>query len=251
MSRLSSPQAPVNVRVGAWNCRQRLDAKLDAVAELGCDVLVVPECSRAVQLAHRPGVSFAWQGDYEPKGLGAFGFNGWTVEPMPDADPRPWCLPLSVKGPHSDEAWTLLAVWTVKRSGDRRPSYAGQFADVIERWSRTIRTSPVVIAGDLNASLQGPSARPHRNNLDRLQALGVRSAFHSHHDVEHGSDSEPPTLRWIGQGGQKHFFHCDYIFLSPLLVPAQTGAAVGPVDTWIDSGRSDHCPVTVDLDFSL
>lgn len=66
MSGLSNPQAAVKVRIGAWKCRQRLDAKLDAVAELECDVLVVPECSRAVQLAHTTEVSFAWQGDYEP-----------------------------------------------------------------------------------------------------------------------------------------------------------------------------------------
>jgi hypothetical protein len=61
------------LRIGTWNCRQRLDTKRDAVDELACDVLVLPECSTAVRLASEPGVSFAWRGEYAPKGLGVFG----------------------------------------------------------------------------------------------------------------------------------------------------------------------------------
>ena len=236
----------MTVRVGIWNCRQRLDAKRDAVAELACDVLVVAECAESVRLAHEPGVSFAWRGEYPPKGLGVFGFNGWTVDPLSEHDPRPWCLPVSITSPDGEVTFTLLAVWTVKRSGDGRPSYAAQFADVLQRWSSVIETSPVIFGGDLNASFQGPSARLHRRNLETVHALGARSAFHHHHGVVHGSQ-EPPTLRWIGPGRMPYEYHCDYIFCSPLFLPALTAVAVGTVETWIDSGRSDHCPVSVDL----
>ncbi len=239
----------MKARVGTWNCRQRLDAKLDAVAALACDVLVVPECSRTVELAGNPAVSFAWHGDYAPKGLGVFGFNGWRVEPLVEADPRPWCLPVSVAPPGAEVTIMLLAVWTVKKSGDGRPAYAGQFTDVIHRWGSDIRSEPVIVAGDLNASLQGPSERTHRRNLDLLQSLNARSAFHHHRGVDHGSDEEPTTLRWIGPGGRPYEYHCDYVFLSSRLVPFITAATVGSTEEWIDSRRSDHCPVTVDLDF--
>ncbi|MDO8392492.1 MAG: hypothetical protein Q7V57_18615 [Actinomycetota bacterium] len=239
----------MKARVGTWNCRQRLDAKLDAVSELACDVLVVPECSRAVELASHPEVSFAWRGDYAHKGLGVFGFNGWSVEPLVEADSRPWCLPISVAAPDAAVTFTLLAVWTVKNSGDGRPSYAAQFADVIQRWSSVIRSSPVALAGDLNASVQGSSARSHLSNLEALRSLDAHSAFHHNFGVEHGSAAEPPTLRWIGPGGRRFEFHCDYIFLSSQLLPLTTAAAVGSTAEWIDSGRSDHCPVTVELDF--
>jgi hypothetical protein len=210
-------------------------------------VLVVPECASSVKLEREPGVSFAWRGEYQHKGLGVFGFNGWKVDPLPEADPRPWCMPLSVTCVDSPIALTLLAVWTVKRNGDGRPGYAAQFADVLQRWGSLIATRPVIVAGDLNASLQGPSARLHRDNLEMVHALGARSAFHHHHDVEHGLQ-EPPTLRWIGPGRTPYEYHCDYIFLSSQLVPLLTDAAVGSAETWIDSGRSDHCPVTVDLE---
>ena len=132
----------MEVRFGTWNCRQRLDAKLDAVAELACDVLVVPECAKSVRLAHEPGVSFEWRGGYEPKGLGVFGFNGWTVDPLADIEPQPWCLPLAVSHVDSPRAISLLAVWTVKKSGDGRPSYTEQFADVLQGWGSLIATNP-------------------------------------------------------------------------------------------------------------
>ena len=162
---------------------------------------------------------------------------------------HPWCLPLDVRSPHGEIVTTLLAIWTVKKPGDGRPSYAAQFARVLDHWAPEIRSAQVVLAGDLNASLQGSSPRGHRRNLDTLHALGARSAYHHHHGVDHGVD-EPATLRWIGRGGQPDGFHCDYIFVSEQLLPTVGSATVGPMSVWVDSGRSDHCPVALDLDLA-
>ena len=109
------------------------------------------------------------------------------------------------------------------------------------------RDEPVIVAGDLNASLQGSFARAHRSNLETLHALGARSSFHHHHGVEHGSH-DPSTLRWIGPRRTPYEYHCDYIFISSQLLPALTSAVVGSAQTWIGSGRSDHCPVTANLE---
>lgn len=237
--------APTVVRFGSWNCRQGLDRKRDAIDELACDVLIVPECSQTPRLADEDGVSFAWRGESR-KGLGVFGFNGWRLEPMAETVPLPWCLPLLAVSPDDQHSIVVLAVWTVKSTGDGRPNYAGQFSEVLNAWGSTIATRPVVIGGDLNASLQGPSATAHRKNLDLVHALGARSAFHHHAQREHGVD-DPTTLRWIGPGRVPYAYHCDYLFVSEQLIPAVTHAAIGDVPTWIESGRSDHCPITVDL----
>lgn len=235
------------MRIGTWNCRQRIDDKLGAVTELGCDVLVVPECAKRPGLARQPGVSFAWSGDYELKGLGVFGFRGWTLTPATAPRDVPWCMPLAVADPAGVARFTLIAIWTVKRPRDGRPDYVGQFREVIEVWRDAIADDDIVIAGDLNASLSGPTGERHRANLDSLGEIGAVSAFHDRNAVAHGAE-EAMTLRWIGPGRVPYHFHCDYVFLSAGLAERAVGAQIGDVATWIESGRSDHCPVTVDLD---
>jgi endonuclease/exonuclease/phosphatase family metal-dependent hydrolase len=142
---------------------------------------------------------------------------------------------------------TVLAVWTVKNTGDQRPSYAGQLEAVIERWRDTIEHQPAIIAGDLNASFQGPSLEPHRRNIDTLEAMGTRSAFQLANGPV-GPDDEPATLRWIGPGKKPYLYHCDYIFVSALLAGSVMTAQVGSLTDWVETKLSDHCPVLVELD---
>lgn len=232
------------MRVAAWNCRQGVDRKINAITRLEADVVVVPECAASPRLAREPGVSFEWLGTYAPKGLGVFGFNGWTVARL-EEETDPWCLPLRVESPSAATSFTLLAVWTVTpRQGV--PSYAEQFARTIDQWADSLADESVAIAGDLNASMQGPSERAHRSNLDRLKELGTDSAYHSHYASAHGAE-EAMTLRWIGRGGAARYYHCDFVFLSNALQPFLAGAQVGSVSDWIEAGLSDHCPVIVDL----
>jgi hypothetical protein len=190
-------------------------------------------------------VSFEWLGSNQAKGLGVFGFNGWTVQPLPEVEPDPWCLPLLVVSPTGTPSFTLLAVWTITPRREV-PAYAAQFSRTIDRWADVLKSEPVVIAGDLNASIQGPSTEAHRRNLERLRDLGVVSAYHEHHSVAHGAE-EAMTLRWIGPGRGVHYYHCDFAFLSRVVAPHLAGAHVGTVPDWIETGLSDHCPVIVDL----
>jgi hypothetical protein len=180
------------VILGTWNCRMGADRKRDAMLRLGCDVLVVPECREA--LATAPGTSFAWKGRYPPKGIGVFGFRGWSFEHVDKREVLPWVLPLRMIDPRGDDPGLLLAVWTVANSGDGWPSYAAQVTAAIEAWERELRSEPVVLAGDLNCSAQGPSSSPHLANIRRLEALGVRSAYHHARGVSHGDEPEM-TLR--------------------------------------------------------
>lgn len=234
------------MRVGTWNCRLDIDGKRSALERLSLDLAVVPESAAAPALAQAPGVSHAWVGTNPRKGLGVFAFGDWVIEPIFEESPMPWCLPVTAR--HVDgQALTVLAVWTVKNTGDGRPSYTGQFAQVIERWRKHIESGHVVIAGDLNASFQGPSVTAHRKNIDDLAAIGAQSAYR----VIHGPvdpHMEPATLRWIGPGRKRYHFHCDHIIVSDPLVSQVRAVQVGTLSEWVESGLSDHCPVVVDLE---
>ena len=106
---------------------------------------------------------------------------------------------------------------------------------------------PLVIAGDLNASAQGPSVVPHAVNVRSAAALGLVSVFHHVDRVEHGSESAM-TLRWMGPGGIERRYHCDFVFASELLCNETTRVEVGDWGEWIGSGRSDHVPVVAEFD---
>ncbi len=234
------------MRLGTWNCRLNIDAKRDALEGLHLDIAIVPESAEQPALAVEPGVSHAWTGQNSNKGLGVFAFSPWRIERIDESERLPWCLP--VRARHVDGAeLTVLAIWTVKRAGDGRPAYAAQFAAVLDRWREVITRDRVVLAGDLNASFQGPSVIPHQINIATLADLGAHSAVQIANGPL-GPDDEPATLRWIGPGGKPYHYHCDYIVVSSALVPQVRAAEVGSMADWIDSGLSDHCPVVVDLD---
>lgn len=237
------------MRIGTWNCRLNIDDKRAALESLHLDVAVVPESAQHPAIAHQVGVSHAWTGQNPKKGLGVFAFSPWSIDPIREADPMPWCLPVNVRHVDGPE-FTLLAVWTVKRANDERPAYAAQLGSVIERWGDSLEKHPTVIAGDFNASFQGPSRGPHHRNMERLATLGAHSAFHLVHG-QVAPEDEPATLRWIGPGRKPYTYHCDYLVVSRPLIDGVRGVEVGSLIDWVDSGLSDHCPVVVDLDDSI
>lgn len=235
------------MRIGTWNCRLNIDGKLEALSRLRLDVAVVPESAARPMLATAPGVTHAWTGQIPSKGLGVFAFGDWTIRPVFEDDSLPWCLPVEVR--HVDGAeMLLLAVWTAKREGDGRPTYAAQLTEVIERWRERIKSDHVVIAGDVNASMQGPSVDAHSRNLEALAGLGMHSSF----QLANGpvpAHEEPPTLRWIGPGKKPYHYHCDFVFVSNRLAERVRSAEVGTLTDWVETGLSDHCPVVAELAF--
>lgn len=237
------------MRIGTWNCRQGVNAKEAAVRSLA-DVLVVPECSAEPNwLAAKD--SFAWKGDASTKGLGVFGMNGWTLEQHPArARTRPWELHASAYDPDDRFAFELLALWTVKRIGDGRRNYAGQVRETFESLSRRRRRNSLVVAGDFNASVQGPTVRRHRANVVGLEQLGLTSVYHHWNSLAHGQEKDM-TLRWMGPGSVERRYHCDFILVSDDLVPHVRSVQIGTFPEWIGSGLSDHCPVVADLDVML
>lgn len=209
-------------------------------------MLVVPECSESPAVAAEPGVSFAWKGRYPRKGLGVFGFGGWRLDWVDSAIELPWLLPLGIRDPAGERVALLLAIWTVANADSGWPGYARQVAEAIDAWSTEIAAGAVVFAGDTNCSFQGPSSAAHAANVRRLEALGMRSAYHTHQRVAHGEEVEM-TLRWFGRGGHPSLYHRDYVLLSQPLLGQIQHVEVGSHAEWIESGLSDHAPVTVQV----
>jgi hypothetical protein len=229
--------------IGTWNCRMGIDRKRAAIEDLGCDVLVVPECSSAPGLAKEPGVSFDWKGlDPDKRGLGVFGCRGWRVERAPEATPLGWVLPVRLIDPAGSDAALLLAIWTVRNKAAGWPSYRHQVAATIGTWEKELRSDRVILAGDFNCSAQGPSSAPHLANVSRLDEMGVRSAYHTHHGEQHGEESAM-TLRWFGKGRLEYLYHCDFVFLSRAIGHRLQRAEVGTISQWVESRLSDHTPV--------
>ena len=231
------------MRLVAWNCRMALHRKLWLLEHLRADVAVVPECAQDLPSQVDQQFSFAWKGHNPKKGVGVLGFNGWTVEAIDDGPQRPWVLPVSVSY-NALPIFDLLAVWTVVHKDVSDLSYAAQVAELIDTWHGPLGAGNTVIAGDFNTSMQGPSSAPHRLNLDRLESIGMLSAYHHTLGVDHGEEPDR-TLRWIGPGKTEYRYNCDFVFLPKRLLDGVT-AHVEPIWDGEHAGLSDHQPVVVD-----
>lgn len=217
-----------------------LRRKRDAIEELQCSVLVIQECAEA-DLA--PYGEYRFKGPAQ-KGLAVITFDGWSIADSPD-DPRlPGMIFVRILNPSGEHVADFGGVWAL--TGTER-KYHEQFAQVLDFVRARTSPLPLVIAGDLNASAQGPSVVPHAVNVRRAAALGLVSVFHHINRVEHGSESAM-TLRWMGPGGTERRYHCDFVFASELLCNEATRVEVGDWGEWIESGRSDHVPVVAEFD---
>lgn len=217
-----------------------LRRKRDAIEELQCSVLVIQECAEA-DLA--PYGEYRFKGPAQ-KGLAVITFDGWSIADSPD-DPRlPGMIFVRILNPSGEHVADFGGVWAL--TGTER-KYHEQFAQVLDFVRARTSPLPLVIAGDLNASAQGPSVVPHAVNVRSAAALGLVSVFHHVDRVEHGSESAM-TLRWMGPGGIERRYHCDFVFASEQLCNEATRVEVGDWGEWIESGRSDYVPVVAEFE---
>lgn len=234
------------MRIATWNCQGALDKKIGIVQSLSPDVLIIQEAAKDTDLSGRDGVSHLWAtpGASISKGIGVFGFNGWTISHIEPPVEMPWVLPVKATSPDATVDFTLLATWTNKSKGDGRPSYASQVCQMIAAWGPHL-DGPAMIAGDFNGSAQGPEIESHLSNVAGLERLGIQSAYHAGNNVDHGHEPDM-TLKWIGKGRAEHRYHCDFIFISSHF--DVISSEVVPIWDKFAKQPSDHQPVIADLD---
>jgi exonuclease III len=100
--------------------------------------------------------------------------------------------------------------------------------------------------GDLNSGTRlGPPRRLTRGHppiVEALDALGLVSAYHAFHHVDHGAETHA-TYRHLFKDSQP--WHLDFCF-----VPKAWAGRIRSVDVMHDAARakrSDHSAVVVDL----
>lgn len=137
-------------------------------------------------------------------------------------------------------SFRLLAAWPVFRAGGH--SYHGLLMNALEMFGPFLMEGPSVLAGDLNTSTRVTSQRiTHSAFVARAGQFGMVSAYHEQTGEAHGEETTA-TYRQGGAGGSD--FHIDYCFVSRSL-SAAAAISIPRSTQWL--GRSDHCPIVLDI----
>jgi endonuclease/exonuclease/phosphatase family metal-dependent hydrolase len=226
------------LRLITWNCHHGMPSqRLAELGAHGADIVFLQECLPARTLPStgscltqrvnaRKGLALAsLNADYHLKRLRARPHRGSAV------------VGAAVSGPVS---FTALGVWS------RGPRYVDDVMRTLKAYDRVLRSGPAVVMGDLNSGTnlgvrQSPSAG-HARIVAALANVGLVSAYHAFHRVDHGHEAHP-TYRH--QRNVAKPWHIDFCF-----VPAGwDGVGVEVLDGRIWAARSEHLSL-VDVEFS-
>lgn len=243
------------MRLVVWNCNAgSLARKLDALRALEPDVAVVPECPSSINDTALPlfgDTRAVWIGRGR-RGLAVLGFGAWSPALDSGYDDRlEWIAPVHIDGP---TPFFLLGVWAFNHRAavthpDRPERW--QVQQSLDVYAPQLAVGPTVVAGDFNHNVNWDQPRGkkqpgnHAIAVERLESLGLVSAYHGHRSVAHGAEPDP-TLYWRDRRADGPTYHIDYCF-----VPASwhvTNVEVGTHAEWVGSRLSDHVPVVVDVD---
>jgi len=241
------------MRIVVWNCCMALHKKLDALARIAPDVVVLPEAGAPSKVFDRidraATMTYEWIGSLPNKGLGVMSFAPFVLEPAcPPDRALEWVLPLRVRGP---VAFNLLAMWAMNHrasSAAKGPNRDRQLAGALETYAHLFDEDPVVLAGDLNDNSMWDKpngARPFASKVEQLRERGLVSAYHEVREETFGEESEP-TIYWRDRKLDGPRYHIDYCFVPANWIPF-TSVTVGSFDEWVAPKFSDHVPLIVDV----
>jgi endonuclease/exonuclease/phosphatase family metal-dependent hydrolase len=223
----------MSMRLATWNCQTGLDSNWDAVEALDADVLVVQECgSGTPEQASDHGWTCEFHAGGWHKGLAVLARSPYAIETVEPSEP--FFVSTVISGPNR---FRFVGFWamTEKFAGY---SYPRQATRLIEQLPDD--GLPMVVAGDFNAS----KSPQHLKNVELLRALGLVSAYHAHHGVDHIADEVDHTSYFQWKESDPH--HMDFVF-----VPTAWNVRSVEVGTFeaysAPGGLSDHVPVVVSV----
>ena len=201
------------MRIVAWNCCERFDRKYQHLRDLDFDVAVVSECGpfdpgldevREVSAVLKRGVDQPGHS----KHIGVIARAPWRAEALPLVPDQPWLVPVRITGPLD---FTVLAVWALGPEWVEGGLFCAAQTGRVASHFLPIIDGPVVLAGDLNApiSSSSSSARGHADNVERMLARGLVSAYTAARAV--GDPLTEPTFYHQRKATQP--FHIDYVFV--------------------------------------
>jgi exodeoxyribonuclease-3 len=240
------------MRLVAWNCRSGLHRKLDVLASLAPDVAIVPESASLDILTRKaPGLvptSAAWVGANHHKGLAVFAFGEYQVAQYNRYDASiGYALPVRVDGPST---FHLVGLWAHYGLTPMRIAVPGPTLQALTAYREFLLARPSSVAGDFNNHQRWDKpgkASNHVNTLAACAQLGLVSAYHAFHGLEHGAERDP-TFYWRTRSADCPTFHIDYAFVPADSLCFLRSVSVGSREAWIGPGLSDHAPLIVDFD---
>jgi endonuclease/exonuclease/phosphatase family metal-dependent hydrolase len=229
-----------NLCLVAWNCRSgSLTQRLAELAPYSPDLVFLQECrpTDTLPLAGqfirhrvnaRKGIALGSPHDaYRVSELEPRGASGRAA------------IAASIKGRASFNAFGL---WS------QGPHYADDVMRTLEAFEDILRSGPAVVMGDFNSgtSLNGartPSAA-HARLVAAFADLGLVSAYHAFHGVEHGQETHH-TYRH--QFKSSELWHIDFCFVPASWTTKLTAVELVDGKAWRKA--SDHHPLKVDIRF--
>lgn len=230
------------LRIATWNSRMDSPGRHAELAALGCDVVALQEVAE-VDIERYDENRFKGPAK---KGLAVLAFNGWRLTDAPNDPNFANMIIVQVLNPAGEHVFDLAAVWALTGTPLK---YHEQFTKILEVIRARKTDVPVVIAGDLNASAQGPNIPGHQANVELAETIGLVSLYHHVNGADHGSEQEM-TLRWIGADGQENGYHCDFIFAGHGLADSTQSVVVGHAPAGVESGWGGHVHVIAEIDLS-
>lgn len=232
----------IGMRIVSWNCNGALRKKLQPLAALDADILVIQECEDPAQTrdSHYQhwAANYLWTGENKNKGVAVFAKPGLRLKPLNiDAGRLQLFLPCTV-----DEI-TLLAVWT-KEAGSPTFKYIGQLYQWLQSHKTHLATPKALVIGDLNSNACWDVWDRWWNHTDvvrELENLGLHSLYHAQSRQAQGAETQPTFFL---QRKPEKPYHIDYAFLSATLMPG-AHLAIGPARQWLE--HSDHLPLIIDI----
>lgn len=238
-----------------------LHKKWDLLASLQADVVVAQECA-APEILVKAGFRFddqtaCWVKPYlgsANKGLGVFAAPGWSLRVPPVyqellerwSDRLDLILPVEVSGPIR---FNLLAVWSFnnrQRKDKRR--IEGPVLLALQELNAWMRETPTVVIGDFNHNVIWDT-KTGKNNfqtaIERLEARGLRSAYHELRGEAFGKESVP-THYWRDIKEDGPTYHIDYAFVPTDWLEKCQHFEVGSFTEWCGSEKSDHVPLILE-----
>lgn len=241
------------MRLVTWNCNMALPRKWSALRALKPDVAVVQECASPERLGSRiadlgPGRCL-WTGDNPNKGMALFAFGHWRLEPMGDrlAD-ADYFLPARAVGPAA--SFSLLGAWSTWRAADRLRASPGPLNNAMGALETLAASGDLIVAGDFNHNVRWDKpgwAWNHGASVERLERLGLESAYHAERGLDQGAEAEP-TIYWRNRTADGPSYHIDYAFIPAGLPKGSWRVTIGSHADWVAKGLSDHVPVVVDIE---
>lgn len=228
------------VRLAVWNTAGAFHRKADVVQGFAADIAVLSEVGADCCDHFEGATSCAWIGREGGRGVAIVGFGGWQIEPSGLVVVERLFLPsVATKG---NVTLQVIGV-CVQRSGD----YVAPTKRALSALSDFIAEAPTIIAGDFNQTVRldpgrGP-ARQFRGVVDQLEALGLRSAWHSFHGDIFGAETAA-THYWRWQ--KQNEYHIDYAFAPETM--RVSSVTLGTYEDYAEPRISDHVPLLVDVE---